>query len=576
MHIPDSALFIYSMRMFETGFESLYATCKSPYGTHYIGYYPLTYLWMYGALGVIADWFGFDHFLFYGLVTGLGALIYLAVVYAFLRQALPGLANRAFLLFALSGGIGGVAYLVTGVLGLHEHPLFDQAFLRYAMYELFEGPHLMPVTCLPRLYYTLSLALCLGGLTLMIRYSREKGAGQLALALLLLLCGGVINARYGVFSWAIAAIYLWNHSSPMRERIRTAALLVLPVVAAGLVNRAVVQTNPVLVDNVLEVANMAMWFSPFVSVVVLHLFLVPCEIKGRIPQLSRFSRVCACAAIAYLAAFSALFCLYQAYYGNILICRDGAVTATISDWALSGGIAGLLYGLIRRGRPSEPDEHGWLVLWLLAFLSITLSGFGRGWFLRFGPQRLQVFLWLPICMLSALGLQRLETRLPRLAKTLAGALVTCGVCSILVGLLCFQGPLGRANARGPYANLHAEIMSEADARVLDRLGPGRVLALPPASDVIVLQRGNPVVFGIGSFNLTDVRYVVLRAEAQQFFSPDASEAVRRRVIQEWSADYVYCADTWPVAPEVVEQLRGASWLAEVAAEGRATLFKVVD
>ena len=54
LYIPDSALFIYSMRMFSTKFESLYATCQSALGTHAVGYYPLTYLWIYGGLGKLA------------------------------------------------------------------------------------------------------------------------------------------------------------------------------------------------------------------------------------------------------------------------------------------------------------------------------------------------------------------------------------------------------------------------------------------------------------------------------------------------------------------------------------------
>ncbi len=579
MHIPDSALFLYSMRMFETGFESLYATCKSPYGTHYLAYYPLTYLWMYGGLGVIADWLGFGHFLFYGCVTGVCGALYLAAVYGFLRQVVPRCADAAFLLFTLSGGLGGVSYAFTGVLGLHDAPLFDRYFMRYAMYELLEGPHLLPVTHLPRLYYTLPLALCLTALTLLIRNLHGRGSrAQRALAMALLQIGFLINLRCGAFVWAIAAIYLWQQEdSPLSDRIRSGAVFVLPAVVAGLVIHSLWAMNPAIKDNMMvHGANMAMWLSPFLSVVALHLLLVPREIAVRLRGLSPFTRLCAYGAVGYLAAFAVLFGLYQAYYGNIMICRDAAVANAISDWALIGAVLGIAYAWLRRPERAEHDEHGWVVLWLLAFVSISLSAFGQGWFLRFGPHRLQVLIWLPLCILSALGLHRLWAKRPVIARALGAAFVTCGVSSVLVAVLCFQTPLGRRNGCGPYPKLHVEVMTLADAHVLTSLGPGRVLAPSPAGDVVVFRRGNPVVYGIGSFNLSDQPYLLLRTEVERFFAPETPETTRHRVIHEWCVDYVYCPDTWPIAPELVEQLWNTPWLEEVAKEGRAALFRVLE
>jgi len=237
-------------------------------------------------------------------------------------------------------------------------------------------------------------------------------------------------------------------------------------------------------------------------------------------------------------------------------------------------VLGLVYGWVRRPVRREADEYGWVVLWLLAFLAASLSAFGQGWFLRFGPHRLQVLLWLPICMLSAVGLARLRERMPRVAGVLRGGLVVCGVSSVVVCVCFFQAPLGRQDARGPYPSFHSEVMSLSDAHVTAALGPGRVLAIPPASDAIVYTRGNQVVYGIGSFNLADQPYVALRAEVDGFFGGDTTEEERLRVVREWCADYVYCSDTWPTATEVVDQLRATPWLEEVAGEGRATLFRV--
>ena len=48
-----------------------------------------------------------------------------------------------------------------------------------------------------------------------------------------------------------------------------------------------------------------------------------------------------------------------------------------------------------------------------------------------------------------------------------------------------------------------------------------------------------------------------------------------RIVEEWCVEYVYCPDTWPVAPEAIEQLRQCMWLDEIASEGNAVLFQVL-
>jgi hypothetical protein len=119
-------------------------------------------------------------------------------------------------------------------------------------------------------------------------------------------------------------------------------------------------------------------------------------------------------------------------------------------------------------------------------------------------------------------------------------------------------------------------MTRADARTMDRLGAGIVLAPIPAGDIIALRRGNRAVFGTGSFNLSDQPYAMLEKYVGTFFSQEAPNDFRRDSLERWCVEYVYCPDTWPVAPEVIEQLRAMTELEEVAAEGRAVLFHVID
>lgn len=578
MAIPDSSQFLYAMRMFPTDFASHYATCQSPHGEHYVGYFPFTFLWLYGVLGYVTHLLGLDPFLSYGVAGGCCVSLYLAAVYGFLRAALPGLANRAFALFALSGGLGGALYIVTGLFGLHDAPRFDAYFLRYAMYELMEGPHLLPVTCFPRMYYTFALALGFTAFTMLIAVCNGRlKPGWLALAAGLMLVGALPNLRCGVFIFGAMVLYLWRRGDlPVRLRVCAALVFVPPLAVAAYTTRALLATSPQLVSNLVDVANMAMWFSPFLSAAALHLCLAPRAVATRLAGLSPFTKTCAWAAIGYLAAFAPLFLAYQFYYGNLWACRDAAVAETISDFALIGAAAGAAWGFRQRRRQAGGDPLDWVVLWLLAYLPVSLSAWGQGWFLRFGPHRLQVLLWLPLCILSAAALDAMARRRPWRAVAWQTALYACGACSIAVAAACFQGPLGRAHAQGPYPQQHVEIMTLADAAALDALGPGRVLAMRPAGDAVVFRAGNRVVYGIGSFNLAEQPEVLLRAETEAFFAPETSDAERRRIAATWCADYVFCSDTWPVPEATVAALRQTPWLEAVFEQDGAVVFRVVE
>jgi hypothetical protein len=165
-----------------------------------------------------------------------------------------------------------------------------------------------------------------------------------------------------------------------------------------------------------------------------------------------------------------------------------------------------------------------------------------------------VFIWLPLCIVAAMGLATLS---PRVQRAVWRILLVCGVSSIAVAVLAFQSPLGRAHADGPFADLHPEVLRVDDGRLIEALGEGMVLAPAPASDVVVRRKGNPVVFGIGTFNLTD-----------------RSDNVRRDIATRWCVAWVYCPATWPVNPAVREQLRAADWLVVVAEQGDGMVLRV--
>ncbi len=588
LHIPDSALFLHAMNMFPSGFHSAYATCQAAAGDASIAYYSVPHLWLYGVLGLIARVLPLDPFLTYGIANGLGAAFYLWVVFRFLLVIVPRFAVTAFVLFTLSGGPGGLLYVVAGVTGLQGNPAFEEYFHRIAVYDLMEGPHFNPVLYFPRFYYTLSLACCLGGLGSIVgRVQRGETSWpwgwMVAIAV-----GSFLDARYTVFTFALLVLFIaCERNCDAKSRWRALTAYGLPGGAGFLLAAALMRVNPAVVENHLVVGNMAMWFSPFVVVTWLH-WLACGRVLWRGARTAPLpARVLLFAGLGYLAAFSVGYVVYQGFYGNLLAGRDGTVAAAISDWALMGGVAGAIGSLWANQRLTARSHSRdgcatfigalsdgidpWLLLWLLGFTALSLSGFGQGWFLQFGPQRLQVFIWLPLCIVAAMGLATLSTRVQRVAWSV---LLACGVSSVAVAVLAFQSPLGRVEGRGPFTDLHAEVMRAADGALIEAIGEGCVLAPSPASDVVVRLKGNPVVFGIGTFNLTDQPYSELREEVEVFFDGETPDGVRQDIAARWCVAWVYCPATWPVDPVVREQLRASTWLEVVAEDGDGMVLRV--
>jgi len=206
-------------------------------------------------------------------------------------------------------------------------------------------------------------------------------------------------------------------------------------------------------------------------------------------------------------------------------------------------------------------------------VALAVSGFGQGWTMRFTPQRLMVFLGLPLSILSAQALDHLRSTRPRVVAGAWVALIGCGVVSIGVGALYFQGPLGRAPGEGSFAGLHVERMSRADAGLIERMDSGIVLAPWVFSDVIALRPETRVLGGIGSTDLSDQMSVEIQPRVAAFFSLGMEPGARRSFLEEWCVDYVYCPDTWPLDGAIVEAIRGTPGLEIVGEESRAVVFR---
>jgi len=283
------------------------------------------------------------------------------------------------------------------------------------------------------------------------------------------------------------------------------------------------------------------------------------------------------ALLAYLVVYAALYLAHQAWYGNWWRGGDMGAAMFASDGALLALLPGVLLGWkwTPREHATSPTHLRWIAAWFLVLLAVSESASGRGWLLQFAPQRCMVLLGVPMALLAAAGLGRL----PRMAARACLVLVIGGgVLSQAVAALYFQGPLGRRPGEGPFAYLHYEHMTAADGRLLEQLPPGTV-AVPPWSPIafgeIVAHHGeHQVLGGPGAMNLGEQPFGPLQESVNRFFNEAASEAERREFLTKWCVSFVYCPDTCPVDPAVLEGLRRLPWLEVLAEEGRGVVFRV--
>lgn len=576
LHTADSAIYLHAMSMFESGYYSPYATCKAETGSNSPHFYPAPFHWMYGVLGAVGRALGAGQLVFLGWANGIGALIYLIAVYRFLRVAVPRHASLAFVIWTLAGGIGGIAYVVTGALGLHGSPAFDAQYVRLFMYELVEGPYLNPALHAPRLYYTLSLALGFAALHALLLAAQKGCRKHMGYAAFLLLCSTLVNFRFGCFFCGVTWLYLLTgkRESASLRLLAGSATGIATILGVG-VSLAWLSKSSVFAENTGLLVRESLWPTAFAAVACFQLIALMPVVKHATDAMTKPLRSLSSGLIGYLGAYCLLFAAYQIYYGNGLSAGDHAAAVAISDWALLGGILGGLYGYFRQNEePKSGEAWTWPALWFLLFLAGGVSALGQGWMLQFTPQRLMVFLGVPMAVLTAEGLFRLNLKSPRAARGLFGTMICCGVASLLVAGFAFQGTYHRVPGQGPYLHLHSDLMSAADGELLSFTAQGVVLAPGTFSDVAGLRPGMRVLGGVGAADLSDQLSVKLQPRIDAFFSQEQTSQERGSFLVEWCVGYVYCPDSWPIAPQILAAIRALPEVSEIATSGKGALFRV--
>lgn len=579
LHIPDSVIFLHAMDMFASGFDSPYASAESPWGDASPHYYPAPFLWMYGVLGFLGRMLHFDSFLWLGLLNGFGLAVYLAATFAFMQRVDDSRGPLAFAAYLLLGGVGGVAFLISRWSGWMDAPGFDESFLRLAMYDLLEGPRMQPMLLAPRLYYTLPLALGFVYLAHEMKPKNGKhGNGLFGFALLAI--STTINVRYGpIFLTLHGLLIALNSNSLSLRNYRPLMAPAFGCLLGVVITAATLRLNPGFSDNVFALIRRSLWPTPFVLSAPVHLAFAGVAVVVGVRRISGPWRMLAGAGLGYLIAFVFGFAAYHVYYGQLWPTADFSAPVRISDWALLGVLPGAW--LARRSgghRTANPATalESWLMLWLIGFTAIAISAWGQGWFLRFAPQRLVVFIGPPLCLLAVHGYEQIRVRRARFADTSAVAGASFALVSLVVGTLCIQGPLGRYPGRPPLATLHADLITAADAECITAIGPGRVMtpnAQPAFGDIISL-RGNRVLHGLGAWDLSDKSAYAISEALDAFYDPALSDADRQSIAGEWGIDWVYCPDSIPVGASVEAAFDRTPWLELMAHSGRARVYQV--
>lgn len=584
LHIPDSAIFLQCMEAIEQGFYSPYAMAWGGDGAD-IRYYGLPFHWVYAGIGWATGLVGIAPIAALAWANGLCAGFYLWAVYRFFAQAAPQVCRTAFLIFALGGGPGGLLYLAAVAAGADHMPGFEAYSMRWVVYELFEGAHLLPATYFPRLYYTLPLGLGFLALGRLARNMARLDSRLMIPEAAAFLLAALINPRLGAFLIGVLGLLWATRGGRRRAGLGTACLFV--GAAAGCVLGFLwMQVGTATVETHRQITGMAAWPSPLLIACLFVLPALAWEIPLGLRRSPRWVSLLGWTVIAYLGVYALLAAFRQAYYGLLAVGREGTVAISVSDRALiAAGAVGVLLALGRMllRNPREPEEDaedagapedGFFPLGALGLGALSLSAFGGGLFLLFGPQRLVVLLWPFLAVLAAKFVQRLWAWRPMAGVFYLAPVLLGGVASIAVGLAFFQAPLGRVDAKGPYRENHAEIMTAGDAVLVDALGAGRVLAPVLMADVVVRRKGNPVLGGMGASDLAGRSYGLVSAISARLLSPAADPAKRLRGMICEDIRYVLCPETWPVDPLTVELLYEAEYLEPVVATPGGVLFRL--
>jgi hypothetical protein len=582
LHTLDTYAYMTAFQHYGDGFYSPYAACGGLAGDRSPTLYSLPHHHLYGLAGMAGYALGVPPFLWLGLVNGLGVALMLFAAWVLLRTAVPALAARAFLLYALGGGLGGVAYATASALGLQQEPGFEKAFLRLFLYQLNEGASFQPWLLAARFYYTLPLALGFGALAATVRGAPAGHRGLLAMAVAAQFAAAFLNMRLGPVMLLGGVLFLTLAPAPLLRRAGAGMALTLATGAGVGGAYAMLQTNPELQASVFQSLGSVMWLLPFLYATVLLLPWAVFSLGTSVITLPPVFRALGCALAGYAVAYALLYLGYLAYYGGLVHGGDTSAALFASDPALLGaalgGVAALFAGKAAF-RPGEDFALGWWTLWLLALFCGAVSAMGQGWFMQFMPQRLSVGIGLPLAVLAAAGAHQMAPRIPRLTRAWMTLIVTCGIVSASVTWGWAYGPLGWEGIQKTFPWTRYAYITLADDALLDRVDTGTLLAPslgnPLFGDVAVQRAGLRTVYGNGTMDFTREIMPEVRARVARFFGVDATVAERRELLQDWRVTHVLCPDTAPVDPAVIGQLRAMPGLEVLGEQGGGVLFRVL-
>ena len=549
LHTLDTYAYMTAFRHYGDDYYSPYARCNGIAGDHDPSLYSLPHHHLYGLAGMLGHALGFAPFTWLGIVNGAGLGLMLTAAWVLLRVAVPDLARRAFLLYALGGGLGGAAYLVAALTGLTGAPGFDRAFLRFFLYQLNEGAAFQPWLLAARLYYTLPLACGFGAIAAVVRGMKTGNVAWLALAGLLQLVAAFLNMRLGPILFLGALLFLFLDAGPANRRAGFAACLGAVTLAGMASAYAMLQANPELEQSVFQSLSAVMWLMPFLYAT---LFLLPWVCLGgllALRGLPGWLRLGGGALAGYATAYGVLYLGYLAYYGGLVHGGDTSAALFASDPAFAGAAVGAVAGYAVRRR-GDATPLGWWALWLLALFCGSVSAMGQGWFMQFMPQRLAVGLGLPLAVVGADGAAWLAPRMPRLTRAWTVLLVALGMTSIAVTWGWAYGPLGWEGIQKTFSWTRYAYISKADDHLLNHIDAGVLLAPslgdPLLGDVAVQRDGLRTVYGNGTMDFTREVMPEVRAQVATFFGAEATGDERRALVDSWCVTHVLCPDTAPV------------------------------
>ncbi|HPO15813.1 MAG TPA: hypothetical protein PLI09_20395 [Candidatus Hydrogenedentes bacterium] len=580
LHTVDSYAYLSAMAHYRENYFSPYAKCASPMGDHHPSLYVLPHHRLYGMLGKLTAGVSLPPLFVLGLANGISLAVLLFGARGLLRAAVPHQASLAFFIFAAGGGAGGILYMVTSIFGLQQDPSFPQWFSRFFIYELNEGARFQPYLLMDRLYYTLSLGIGFFGLAFLCQALNTRTIWRAVAGWGCVAASAYMNFRVGPMIGCAGLLLAMVKANSIWRWWPGVVFLGVAFVTAYL---PFVQTavNPALSDSVFRSLGGVMWLMPFVSATLLYWFFLPGAVFRGVKELPVLPRMIGGAALGYALVYGLLYGAYQAYYGNWFSGGDTSAALMVSDPALAGAVLGAGAGLWRKKGIHEDGYFpalGWMALWFLLFFCASVSAAGKGWWMQFMPQRGMVMLGLPMAVLAAEGIQRMHVAWPKTADAFVTAIIGCGIASILVTWTVVYGPLGAPTAQRYFPWTNYSFVSKADGVLLARLDQGTALAPslgdPLFGDIIALRPGMHVVYGNGTMDYSHEVMPDVRRAVAVFFSAGTGESPRRQLIDAWCVDYVYCPDTAPVAPAVIQELRGVPWLECVMEQGRGALFKV--